>query len=574
MLFDITQFEQFFQEKTLKKGLKIFEKGQLHFIGKQMQFDYEFSVSEMKLILRKKGDKILSYTCTCRNENNCEHFAASLFYFQQEDLGIAVKKRREGKVRSKSKNAKSAKQAYAANIELNQSLINFIDQNKNRLSPYEIIGLVTDKQPDIFALYCLQLELLLEPFLQLKKLDQKSIDALVNTLSRFILRDKHQNKGNSFYGDLALVKQFILLFNLRYTGDEKVVFNFYKVAQGRLDEYLGRGLSVAQRKAWITTTLASLANNKSLTNEVFSFLIPRCLSFMITHEQLEEVERTLQKRTYVIPYSSHLDRLLIAKLQVALMKKRLFKIQGSLDDSDHPVESIIAEAELWFCKGNSDKAFSLLEQNYAKVKSTHFNYYGDYLDYIIFNARTAGNKELEVRYLKESFVFRLYIQPATFERFLELTPKKNWQEEIQALVKRLKTASGVYSFDKVALLLFKGGYLDELVLEIKKQTNKFTLLHEIALQKFPEYDKNFLNLYIKHLQEALIENDVYNHQVMVFNKAKQFLDKLAADELNEIIKGILDRIGRSRPVYRYINELQGFPFLKEAVMETNLPIKK
>ncbi len=574
MLFDIKQFEQFFREKTLKKGLKIFEKGQLHFVGKQSQFDYEFSVHETKLVLRKKGDKILSYTCACRNENNCEHFAASLFYFQQEDLGIVVKKRLHDKVRIKSTTVKSNKKAQAANNELDQSLINFIDQNKDKLSPYEIGELLTDKQPDIFALYCLQLELLLEPFLQLKKLDQKAIDTLVSTLSRFISRDKRWNKGNSFSCDLALVKQFILLFNLRYTGDEKPAFHFYKAAQERLEGDLAKGLSAAQRRAWITTTMASVASNKNLSNEVFSFLIPRCLSFRLTLEQIEELERTLQKRTYVMPYSSHLDRLLIAKLQVALVRKRLYKIQGLFDDSDHPVETIIAEAELWFCKGNPGKAFSLLEQNYPKVKSSYFNYYSDYLDYIVLNARRVEDKELELRYLKESFVFRLYIQPAAFERFLELTPKKSWREEIQQLVKRLKTASGVYSFDKVSLLLFKGGYLDELVLEIKKQNNKFALLHEIALQKFPQYDKNFLNLYVKHLQEALIENDVYNHQVMVFNKAKQFLDKLDKDELNEIIIGILDRVGRSRPVYRYINELQGFPFLKEDIVKANLPIKK
>lgn len=100
------------------------------------------------------------------------------------------------------------------------------------------------------------------------------------------------------------------------------------------------------------------------------------------------------------------------------------------------------------------------------------------------------------------------------------------------------------------------------------------MVHEVALIKFPDYDKNFLQLYVKHVQEALIENDVYNHQMLIFNKAKTYFDLLPADLVDEMIKGIMDRIGRSRPIYRYINELQGFPFLREDGIEVNLPAKK
>src|SRR4051812_28340848 len=92
MLFDVRQFEQFFGEKILKKGLWLFERGELYFSEKTSSIEYRYEVSSAELVLKKRGNQILSYNCTCAKDHFCEHLAAALFYFQQDELGISVKK--------------------------------------------------------------------------------------------------------------------------------------------------------------------------------------------------------------------------------------------------------------------------------------------------------------------------------------------------------------------------------------------------------------------------------------------------------------------------------------------------
>ena len=342
----------------------------------------------------------------------------------------------------------------------------------------------------------------------------------------------------------------------------------------KLEKALENGLSKTQQSAWYKTTVVSLENNKYLTGETFAFLIPRCVCMSLTQTEFHDLAELMAKKSYRTPYTQHLNLLQIAKLEVALMEHRVYKTDLAFHPLEMGIELLVAQAELAFCRGKTDKAFELLESQLSSVKGNQLNYYGDYLDYIVLNAKKKGRADLERKYLRESFLSQLYIQPKSLDRFLKLVPKNEWQEEILGLVKKLKMATLFYSFDKIAMLLLKGSFVEELIVELKKQNNKFAVVHEVALIKFPDYDKNFLLLYVKHLQEALIENDVYNHQMLIFNKAKTYFDLLPEDLVDELIKGIMDRIGRSRPIYRYINELQGFPFLREDGIEVNLPAKK
>ena len=88
-------------------------------------------------------------------------------------------------------------------------------------------------------------------------------------------------------------------------------------------------------------------------------------------------------------------------------------------------------------------------------------------------------------------------------------------------------------------------------------------MHEIALKKYPDYTPAFLTLYMRHLAETLRQDSVYKYQVKVFNTAKEFLDKLPEETVIELIKKLLDQIGKTGHLYRHINEMYNYPFLKE-----------
>jgi hypothetical protein len=576
MLFDVKQFEQFFKELSLRKGLKLFERGELELVERHSDFEYRFFIKGRELLLKKKGDKLIHYLCSCSKDHYCEHLSASMFYFQQEALGIRIKRKRsvpktsgDSKITYHKNNSKDLKK-----IE-NQSLSRFIKEHHNQLYAKDIYSFLTSRSGiSLFDIYCLQMEILLEPYLALKKLDQKNIDAINGEISVFIKKSKTQNKKDDlFYVYLAIVRGFIPLFNTRFTGNEVLVFELYHKIIKLLDTSYSEGLSVLQRKAWFNVTLRSIESDKNLYSEAFTFFIPRALSITKNREKLEELHVLLSKRKYKIPYYHSLDKLLIARLQVAQREWILFKMPFSFNiKSGGEVELLIAKAELLFCSNRVDKAFIFLESNYEPVRTGNPNYYNDYLDYILLNAENRKKQQIELKYLKESFINRIFILPKNLNRFLKLLPKKKQAPEVKALIQKLKSNSSMHSKEKIPMLLAALSHLEIPAKEKDKKVpgHKFNVVHETALRKLPVYDEDVLSLYINELLQAFSGN-IYFQQVKLFDTAKEYLDRLPEKIVHEVIKKVLTGIGKTGQIYRYINEMYGFPFLKDEGVYVNPP---
>src|SRR5687767_11065314 len=88
MLFSIAEFEHYFTEATLKKGLRHFDKGRVERVSSSARPGYHFLVREQDLFLKKKGDGILSFTCSCSAGVFCEHLAAVLFFLNRDSLQL------------------------------------------------------------------------------------------------------------------------------------------------------------------------------------------------------------------------------------------------------------------------------------------------------------------------------------------------------------------------------------------------------------------------------------------------------------------------------------------------------
>ena len=566
MLFDIRQFEHFFKESALKKGLRLFEKGELELIERLPGFEYHFAAGDEDIYLKKKGDKLLSYSCSCAGGLYCEHLSAVLFYFQQEALAVSVKtqKFKTGKT---PKNARDPKQDLEKAER--ESLLRFIKSHHNKLSVTLIRSFLSDKSGiGLYDVYSIQMELAVSPYLNSKKLDQEAIESLKQSIAAIFKKQvKETSKENEiFYLSLAVVRAFLPLFHMRFSGNEKPVFELYEEALENLDKAFIKGLTMKEKTAWFNLTLFSVDTNKNLQSEAFMFLVPSCLSFVKNESQLFVLSATLKKRVFKTSYAYQLNKLLIARMEVALCMRKLFKTAVPLPQQESEVEIIIAKAELYFFAGSSDKAFTLLESNYEQVKMGHKNYYKDYLAYMVLNAQKHKKKDIEIKYLRERFIHNLFIIPEDLERFLLLLPEKQHFQALKELAEHIKTREKAYYFDKLSLLLLRGNMLDDLSRELMKVHNKFNLIHEVALKKFPEYTLPFLTLYMRHLAETLKQDSVYNYQLQVFNTAKIFLDKLPEKIVTGLIKKLLDQIGKTGHLYRYINEAYDYPFLKE---ETN-----
>lgn len=564
-VFDIKLFEQFFKERTLRKALKLFERGELEFIERSPGFGYNFSVGSEKLFLKRKADKLLKYICSCGNDNFCEHLGASMFYFQQEALGITVKKKNP--IQERGLTIRNSLQYEALKKTETESALKFIKQNENKLAVTQLSDFIKNKKIlTVSDLYVLQFSFCIKPFTLQHKLDQKSIDTLQKELTSLYKKKENDLKKpeDLVLLNLAFLQAFMPVFNLRFTGKEDLLLEMnYKVVE-KLEEAYKKGLSLDQRKQWFQSAFASIESNKDLSSEAFLFLIPRYAVSAKNESELSLLNRTLKKRVIKSSYTYHLNKILIARFELALIEWKLFRTAFPLHNEGGEVELMIAKAELLFCSENTDKAFKLLEEEYETIRTLHKMYYNEFLDYLISNARKYKNSEIEKKYLLESFVQRLFILPEDLERYLTLIPEDDRILAIERLVEQVKTKSKGYYFDKVSLLLLRANKLEELTRELSTQNNKFSLVHQIALKKYPEYTPSFLTMYMRHLAETLRQDSIYNYQVRVFTEAKVYLDQLPKGVVIELIKKLLDQIGKTGHLYRYINEMYEYPFLKES----------
>ncbi len=566
VVFDIKQFEQFFKERTLKNGLKLFEKSELELLERSPGFGYHFSVSNANLHLKKKGDKLLSYSCNCGSNLYCEHLAAAMFYFQQEALGLsarnktAVKQKKGGKAGWKKTTDDNLRKTET------ESLYKFVKEHGNELTHTSIdFFLVGKTSIRLFDVYCMQFKFLFETYLHLKKLDQPAIDELETKITVLIRRTKKEgkNKETSFSLYLAFVREFIPVFNARFTGNEKQLLDSYYNALKKLDASFTRGLSLKQKQEWWLVTLSSLETNKSLSGETFMFMIPRFLSFAKTESELLVLHTLLKRRAYKIPYTQRFDKLLITRLEVALREWKLFKTALPLHQKGGEVELIVAKAELDFYSGKDQKAFNLLELHYESVRTEHKSYYNDYLAYIISNAGRCNKEDLELKYLREGFMYGLFIQPENLDRYLQLVPLSDHAVEIEKLVYLIRSKRQYYSFDKLVTLLTKGKRYDALIEAIRLEGNRFNLLHWTMLAKFPEYTEKQLDLYIKQLMDAYAEKRIYHYQEQLFDQSKDYLNKLPVSLKQKLVKKILEKLGGQSKIYEYIVRLYDFEFLEE-----------
>jgi len=304
MLFDIQYFEQFIKEAVLKKGLALFEAGKVEFIEKHPGSEFNFLVNKTAaLTLKKRGDKLTSYHCSCKKTEFCEHLAAVLFYFQQDTLGFAIKKG------TYKKSATPVKTAYDFHVEA--------------------------------------LREWLKPYLNSKALNQAQLDEVCKEVIK--LKSATHYPGEAFDLNLALLTVLPLLLQLRLLGNESQLKTILHAILKELRLTFSKGLDVPQQQKWYKATLESIRNNAVLKSEAYTFLIPRAVSFIASKPELERVISLIGSRKYKMDYTSRFDKLMVAKLEVALKGSELFNFSFPADYATAIVELIIAKAELYFC---------------------------------------------------------------------------------------------------------------------------------------------------------------------------------------------------------------------------------
>jgi hypothetical protein len=491
MKFDAKEFEHFVDERSLRRGYRLFEKGMPE-LEKSGSLAYTFHVAGHNLHIRKKGDKILSYQCDCGKHGSCEHLGAAMFYFQQHALGIHPKN-----VHSKL--------SHAAPLQ---------SPNKKNAQ---------GRQKSLYDSCSAKLCTILKPYFAEGKLDAAMLSELHSQLNAFLANAAH-HKEDQLCVWLAAYAECAPLFSLRFTADESALRQWYATLESRLQKCFEGRLTAAGRDAWQMATLRSLRSDKCLDSKSYEFLLPRYLQSHPSKSGIELLTQLVTKRKLKTGYLRRINHLLIAEIQLYLRANGNGTLPFRL--RKFPAECVLAHASLELCAGKVDRAFSRLEQALGPVKEHQPEAWQEYTVLLIQKASICQRKELEIRLRKQSLLQAMFIRQEDLDLLLKLFPINKRQGVIESLLSEMKQPGAVNTFDKIAALLLANNKLDELMREMSGQDLRFNLLNEVAMKKLKSCDEKFLRSYITQLGKALESSGSLQHQVRLFDFSKEFLQQL------------------------------------------------
>jgi hypothetical protein len=518
MLFDRKEFEHKIEESKLKKGLQLFLKQKVEFTHKTENFGFTFLIHSkisQEIFIHLKGDKIIDYTCSCGNENYCEHLAAVIFYLEQENLGV---------------------------LKLPTSKYKSIKQSKSRRS-----------KKSIFEKYIHQIKLIIDPIFGNTKPTTEQIAGVTQKIN--FEKNGAATFNNDFYFDLSVICELTKLIHFNFAKTEGVFDLLIENSKKGIEANFRKGLTAIESCAFIDSAYYSLRSQGNFRSGIYSFLISRASVLIKDVSDFDNLRDLLKKRNQNKNSLDPINRKLVAEIQLMVMEATLLNKTYSLKNYENTIEVPIALSELEFHKRKKAKGFKFLEEFAGKIKKFNINKYLDLIDEALKFSKYYENKNAELFYLEEKFIYGYFISDNDLARYFSINKGKTEDFIATELIKKLKSESTFYTFEKISAVLLRQNKLDELIAEIKKEKNKFKLLNDIGIKKLPEYSSDFFAVYIKHLINAIAEAKFPYFQQQLFDLAKVYLDLLPDVARASIIEKIKEKMIYEKHMVQYISKV-------------------
>lgn len=522
MLFSQKEFEHNIDEIKLKKGLKLLLRGKVELLNKTENNTFYFIIHDKvngEISVQIKSDKIISYNCFCSDKNYCEHLAAANFYLQQEELAL-INPQIVTKKTSKTKRL------------------------TNKISKSKVI---------VFEKYVNKIKDIIHPFLPPNKLKNNQTSEIQKKISSEKIGALAFN--NEFYFQLAIICELSKLTNGNSFEEQNPLGILIKNAISEIELSLVKGLSVAEKDAFLVAANYSMRSQLNFRSAAFSFLASHASVLINDIRDFENLKALLKKRRLNKNRLNPIDRKLIAELQLNIMEAKLIGKTYSVKNYEDTIELPVALAELEFINRKNAKGFKLLEKYGAIIKTKNINKYLDFINEVLIFAKNRNNKKTELFCLIEKFVCGYYIDEKELARFFDLSVSDSRAQAANQLIIKIKNESVFFTFEKVALILLDQNKLDELIAEIKKEKNKFKLLNVIAIKKYPDFSNEFFSLYLKHFFNAVAEAKFPYFQQQLFDLAKTYLDLVPCEIREKIIETIKEKMIYEKHMVAYIAKL-------------------
>jgi hypothetical protein len=407
---------------------------------------------------------------------------------------------------------------------------------------------------EAYAYYSLLIKSIIKPYLnQIILQESQAADIYHKILVVFPKTKRNKIYNIDFYIYLAILIEISQVLNIIKNNTTHPFFNLIKTCKKKLEQYVYKGLSNLEIKAWLHASIQSVKNVTYFNSEIYPFLISYATTLINNTNDLSQLQLHIKKRKESNRFAD-IKRNVVAEIQLIVLENEFTGKNFDQRNYDNTAELPVALAEIQFCRKKHVAGFKLLQDHANKLKRKNINIYLNLIEFIIEKAHKLNFKKIEENYLREYFIFGYHVSLPMINRYFEININSNKNEVTTELIDKIKSDSPHYTFDKLSVILSHQNRLDDLINEIKREKNKFSLLNQIAIKKLPYLSPSFTDLYVKQFISAIGDAKFPYFQQQVFNLANSFISQLHPEYKKEIIEAIKEKLLHEKYLLNYVLE--------------------
>lgn len=501
MNFNILFFEQTINEPLLKGGWRLINSIKIPFEIQKNGFQFQFIWKQAEVNFIKKGNLLSHVKCSCSHPLPCKHVSAILFYFKNLNTPDAI----------------SLFKGHARRIYLNSDYLNFKTQLNSLLKEVALKNEKTKTKNDSTHL--------------------KALEDYINTES---------SGYKVFYFDLALITLFDKI--------SKTTGNYFQLQHQasieRITKKLNTKINSKQLHALQEVTFESVKHNLALQSGAFTYLVPWFLRTNLSTLTLIHLQNNLTKLSYKQKYNQVYNPLRMLQFLVA------FKLEQEENIAEHEVmlEWWIAKAEYILDQGKQQQALKFLHRAVLQFQTLKSPLYFPLLNYSFSKSKELDNKSMQLYFGQLLLVnSSIFLEPI-FHHILELVPRKRHLIFLENILEKMKFSTQNNIEKKYPILLRLSKY-GELLSLLKLEKQRFNLIHELAMNLLPNFNKDVTATYLNHLVNSCVDSKPFVYQQKIVKLSLDYFSQLPLQIATELKSEALYRIGKNKPIYHFAQKL-------------------
>jgi uncharacterized Zn finger protein len=538
----INQFEQYIDEKILKRGLEYFKKGKIH--PPEMISPGEFTLvvegtEDYDVFYLIKNEVMTMYHCTCPYDLGpvCKHLAGTLFYLQKEVLNLDNPTLKLKTVKNKAvKNTVSDKINDILNglsvEELKDYIILKCKENKTFRNEF-LASFSNMNSEETLEMYSKEINLIIKGFLGKKGIIYRNESREVAKLIHQYLDNAHKQMHSNNYQS-ALYICFAVLENMTIALDfaddsNGDIGSCIDYSLNLLESTIAKELSEENKK--MIFDYATNAYKKELFKgwDWHLGILKMVTEIQLNNEQYDIILNLINESNYQDYYKDQAQLLELKIYQKTKTPKERDKfIDANLSNSHFRREKLKDLIQ----KAKYEDAIQVAQDGIENDKKSKPGLAKEWYEWLLQISQKQDNKEKIIEYARYLFIDNFHPQQDHFQILKDKVDSKEWNSYVDEIVLELK--SNKY---------FELYRIGDIYVRENRISDLFKLLEKYgSLESFAHFEKHLLKNYANELV-SIYETEIYDfleHNVSRshYKNACRYLRKMikygGRDKVNEM----------------------------------------